>query len=411
MKAEIITVGTEILMGQIVNTNAAYLSQELNHLGFDLYFETAVGDNPQRLLQVLELASQRSDLVVLTGGLGPTTDDLTKQTVAEFLGVPLKEEPTGIQQIQAYFKKLHRVMTENNRLQALYLAGGEFLKNPTGLALGSFIEKNDTHYLLLPGPPSELIPMFQQEAVPLLLKMLPQEGHLYSETLRFYGIGESQLVTKLADLIDHQTNPTIAPYAKELEVTLRITAKEQDEAKGQEKVTATKAEILELVGEYYYGSGEENSLEETLVKTLTEKKMTITAAESFTAGLFQSTLGSVSGASKVFPGGLVTYANEAKVNLLGVSKELIDTYGVVSEEVAKAMAETAQKKIGTDLAVSFTGAAGPTPLEGHKPGTCFIGLAKKGQRTQVFSYEFQGDRNKVRRRGVKEACWLLLKNC
>lgn len=409
MKAELITVGTEILMGQIVNTNGTFLSRELNQLGFDLYFETVVGDNAPRLEQILKTAKSRSDLVVLTGGLGPTLDDLTKQTVATFLGVSLVEDEKAIVKIENYIKKAHLTFTENNRLQALYLKGGESLPNATGLAVGSLIEKDGTTYVLLPGPPSELKPMFKDEVIPRVQKLFPHAAHLYSETLRFYNIGESQLVTKLDDLIKNQTNPTLAPYAKENEVTLRITAQEKDPVKGQKKVEEKKQEVLALVKDYYYASGEENSLVQALVTKLEAEKKTISAAESYTAGLFQSSLGSISGVSKVFSGGVVTYATEEKVTLLGVKESTIQQYGVVSSEVACEMAENVREKIGTDIAVSFTGSAGPEPVDNHAPGEVYIGIAKEGQLTKAYFYQFQGDRNHVRRHSVKEACWLLLK--
>lgn len=409
MKAELITVGTEILMGQIVNTNAAFLSRELNQLGFDLYFETVVGDNKKRLLDTLKTAKSRSDLIVLTGGLGPTLDDLTKQTVAEFLEVSLVEDEEAFMKIKEHIQKSHLTYTENNRLQALYLKGGESLPNATGLAVGSFIEKDGTSYVLLPGPPSELKPMFKNEVVPRLQKIFPYASHLYSETLRFYNIGESQLVTKLADLIENQTNPTLAPYAKENEVTLRITAQDTNPIEGQKKVEAKKQEVLNLVGEYYYASGEENSLIHALVMKLEKEQKTISAAESFTAGLFQSSLGDIPGVSKVFSGGMVTYSNGEKVRALGVKEETLQKFGVVSAEVAGEMAEKVREKLGTDIALSFTGAAGPDSLEGHQAGEVYIGIAKKGQETKAYFYQFQGDRNQVRRHSVKEACWLLLK--
>ncbi|MGX7200268.1 competence/damage-inducible protein A [Enterococcus nangangensis] len=406
MDAEIIAVGTELLMGQVVNTNATFLSQELNALGFNVYYHSVVGDNPQRLTDVLNLAVKRSRLIVLTGGLGPTEDDLTKQTVAEFLALPLVENAEGLAKITRYFERSQRKMTPNNRLQALTIQGGHVLQNPTGLAVGTLITQGDTSYLLLPGPPSELTGMFSQVARPLLRQLLPQSQQLYSEVLRFYGIGESQLVTELADLIHEQTNPTVAPYAKLHEVTLRITGQSTAEKSGAALVAATRKEILARVGEFYYGSGDERTLAATVVAKLKEKGKSITAAESLTAGLFQSTLGDVSGVSEVFPGGFVTYSPQVKT-ALGVPEATIAQHGVVSKEVACAMAEAAREKLATDLAVSFTGVAGPNELEGHSAGTTWIALAQKGQPTQAYLYHFNRDRSYIREHAVMQGLWLV----
>ena len=244
MKAEIIAVGTEILLGQITNTNATFLSEELASLGFEVYHHSVVGDNGGRLREVLQVADERSELVVLCGGLGPTTDDLTKDVVAEFVGENLVEDGPGLLKLQEFFAKAHRQMTPNNLRQVLVFEHGESLPNDTGLAIGIFYQKpQSTAYLLLPGPPSELKPMFLRYAKELLAKKMPQQERLLSRVLRFYGIGESRLVTELADLIDEQTNPTIAPYAKPNEVTVRLTVKCQDEAIGATLLDQTEEAV------------------------------------------------------------------------------------------------------------------------------------------------------------------------
>ncbi|MGC6770116.1 competence/damage-inducible protein A [Enterococcus sp. LJL51] len=396
MKSEIIAVGTELLLGQVVNTNATFLSEEFASLGVEVYYHTVVGDNFQRLTDLLQEAEKRSDLIVLCGGLGPTEDDLTKQAVAEHLHRDLIIDEAGAERVQEFFTFSKRPMTENNMQQALTIEGGISIPNPTGLAIGTLITKADTSYLLLPGPPSELKPMFFQHVRPLIKELFPAAEQLVSKVLRFYGIGESQLVTDLKDLIDSQTNPTVAPYAKPNEVTLRLTAKVASEEQGEKLLFEMEQRIMAVVGEYFYGYGDDNSLEATTVKLLTERGKTITAAESLTAGLFQSMIGSVQGASKVLKGGFVTYSEEMKETLLGIPEVLIKEHGVVSEACAAAMAEQARKLTDTDYAVAFTGVAGPDSLEGHPPGTVWIGIAERGGKTTAEKFHFTRDRQYIR---------------
>ena len=407
MKAEIIAVGTEILLGQITNTNATFLSEELASLGFEVYHHSVVGDNGGRLREVLQVADERSELVVLCGGLGPTTDDLTKDVVAEFVGENLVEDGPGLLKLQEFFAKAQRQMTPNNLRQVLVFEHGESLPNDTGLAIGIFYQKpQSTAYLLLPGPPSELKPMFLRYAKELLAKKMPQQERLLSRVLRFYGIGESRLVTELADLIDEQTNPTIAPYAKPNEVTVRLTVKCQDEAIGATLLDQTEEAIMNRVGEYFYGYGEETTLEDVVVSLLKEQDKSITAAESLTAGQFQSVLGNVAGVSAVFPGGFVTYSPEAKERFLGLAPALIAQFGTVSRECAEAMATAARAKAQTDYALSFTGVAGPDALEGQPAGTVWIALATASGVTS-HQYHFTRDRAYVRHSAVMAGLDLL----
>ncbi|MBP1047993.1 competence/damage-inducible protein A [Enterococcus sp. BWM-S5] len=396
MKAEIIAVGTELLLGQVVNTNATFLSEELADLGIEVYYHTVVGDNLQRLLDVLNEAEQRSDLIVLCGGLGPTEDDLTKDGVALHIQKELVQDPEGMAKLLEFFRFSQRKMTENNLQQALIIEGGISIPNPTGLAVGTLVMERETSYLLLPGPPSELKPMFFQHVRPLLQELFPTKEQLLSRVLRFYGIGESQLVTDLKELIDAQTNPTLAPYAKPNEVTLRLTAKVSSKAEGEAMLQQLEEQVLAIVGEFFYGYGDENSLEETTVRLLTKHNKTLAAAESLTAGLFQSMIGNVSGASKVLQGGFVTYSAAMKTELLGIPESLIKEHGTVSEACAIAMAERTLQLVGSDLAVSFTGAAGPDELEGHPAGTVWIGIAEKGKKPTAELYHFSRDRQYVR---------------
>lgn len=400
MKAEIIAVGTELLLGQVVNTNATFISEELASLGINVYYHSVVGDNPQRLETLLELADQRSDLIVLCGGLGPTDDDLTKQVTAAHVGQELVQDEWGYQNLMTFFEKRQRPMTENNLLQTLVFKEGLALKNTAGLAIGIFYTSDQgKHYLLLPGPPSELRPMFYHEVVPLLQKNFQKEDYLISRVLRFYGIGESQLVTDLADLIEKQTNPTIAPYAKPNEVTLRLTVKTADKKQGEEQLDKLEEKIQQLVGDYFYGYGEENSLANVVIELLKEQGKTLTAAESLTAGAFQSALGAVPGVSEVFKGGFVTYSAATKADFLDISPELLEEFGTVSQECAEAMAQNARKKAKADYSVAFSGVAGPDSLENHPAGTVWIALANEDE-VVSHKYHFSRDRSYIRQSAV-----------
>ena len=393
MKAEIIAVGTEILTGQIVNTNAQFLSEKLAEIGVDVYFQTAVGDNERRLLSLLELASNRSNLVILTGGLGPTEDDLTKQTVAKFLGRDLVFDPQAQAKLDRFFaQRPDYARTPNNERQAQIVQGSTPLPNETGLAVGGMIEAAGVTYVVLPGPPSELKPMVLNE----LLPRLTTGSKLYSHVMRFFGIGESQLVTILSDLIDQQTDPTIAPYAKTGEVTLRLSTK----AKSQEEADRVLVELAEKIleretfeglslREICYGYGEETSLASLVVEELKKQKKTITAAESLTAGLFQATLADFSGVSAIFKGGFVTYSLEEKSKMLDIPQAELEKHGVVSAFTAEKMAEKARIKTQSDFGISLTGVAGPDSLEGHPAGTVFIALAQASG-TEVIQANIAG---------------------
>ena len=379
MKAEIIAVGTEILTGQIVNTNAQFLSEKLAEIGVDVYFQTAVGDNEARLMSLLEIASSRSSLVILTGGLGPTEDDLTKQTLAKFLGKALVFDPQAQEKLDHFFaQRPDYARTPNNERQAQIVEGATPLPNETGLAVGGVSEVDGVTYVVLPGPPSELKPMVLNQLLPKLMT----GAKLYSRVLRFFGIGESQLVTILADLIDHQTDPTLAPYAKTGEVTLRLSTKAVSQEKADQALDILENQILDRqtfeglsLREICYGYGEEASLASVVVEELKKCGKTITAAESLTAGLFQATLADFSGVSAIFNGGFVTYSLEEKSKMLDISEQELKKHGVVSEFTAKKMAEQARLKTQSDYGVSLTGVAGPDSLEGHPAGTVFIGLA------------------------------------
>lgn len=382
MKAEIIAVGTEILTGQIVNTNAQFLSEKSAELGVDVYFHTAVGDNEERLLSAIDIASKRSDIVLLCGGLGPTEDDLTKQTLAKYLRRQLVFDEQASKRLDEFFAtRPQYARTPNNERQAQIVEGSTPIQNVTGLAVGSLLEVGGVTYIVLPGPPSELKPMVLQNLVPLFVE---DNQTLYSRVLRFFGIGESQLVTVLSDLIDNQSDPTLAPYAKTGEVTLRLSTKAKTQEEADIKLDALEAQIMAIktlegqeLSELHYGYGDDNSLARVAFEMLKEQGKTITAAESLTAGLFQSSLADFSGSSKVFNGGFVTYSIEEKSKMLQIPITDLQEHGVVSSFTAEKMAEQSRLLTDADFGIGLTGVAGPDELEGQPAGTVFIALATR----------------------------------
>ena len=413
MKAEIIAVGTEILTGQILNTNAQFLSEKLAEIGVDVYIQTAVGDNEARLLSVLEIARERSELVILTGGLGPTEDDLTKQTVAKFLGKNLVFDAQAQTKLDDFFaQRPDYARTPNNERQAQIIQGATPLANETGLAVGGMIEVEGVTYVVLPGPPSELKPMVLNELLPRLMT----GAKLYSRVLRFFGIGESQLVTILADLIEQQTDPTLAPYAKTGEVTLRLSTKAKSKEEADLALNTLEEQILSRdtfegtsLRDLCYGYGEETSLASLVVEELKKRQLSITAAESLTAGLFQASLADFSGVSAIFKGGFVTYSLEEKAKMLDIPQTELEIHGVVSTYTAEKMAEQAREKTVSDIGISLTGVAGPESLEGHPAGTVFIGLSQESG-TEVIRVNIGGrSRTDVRKIAVMHAFNLVLK--
>ncbi|WEG11553.1 competence/damage-inducible protein A [Pullulanibacillus sp. KACC 23026] len=408
MNAEIIAVGTELLLGQIANTNAQFISQECAEIGINVFYHTVVGDNPERLKNTIKTAESRSDCLIFTGGLGPTKDDLTKETLAQSLGRSLVMDEDALEKIEAYFKKTGRTMTENNRRQAIVLEGAQVLPNNHGMAPGMILEGESTRYILMPGPPSEMKPMFMESVKPYLLSL--QGERIHSRVLRFFGIGESQLETELMDLIDGQTNPTIAPYAKEGEVTLRLSARTNDTEKANEMLDEIEAKILERVGSFLYGYGEENSHAAVVFDLLKRKGLTVAMAESLTGGAFSQTLTDFAGASEIVKGGIVCYTNEVKENVLGVPKEVLETDGAVSATCAKEMAERIRLLTEADMGISFTGVAGPSESEGKPVGTVFIGLSMADKETKILSLQLSGSRTAIRNRTVKQGLELIRKS-
>ncbi|MDR1800483.1 MAG: competence/damage-inducible protein A [Lachnospiraceae bacterium] len=406
MTVEIICVGTEILLGNIVNTNAAYLAEKLAGIGVSCYRQIAIGDNEERLEDAIKTSLSRSDGLILCGGLGPTKDDITKEVAAKVFGEKLILNEHTKDRIRCYFLTLRGPdVTPNNWKQAMVPEHGKVIDNHNGTAPGILFEKDGKFAFLLPGPPNELKPMFERDVEPYLRSLSP-EG-LYSSMLKVLSVGESRAESMIEDLIAAQRNPTIAPYAKTGEVHLRVTAK----AKSSEEASALMEPVLEELrarfGSNIYTEDENVTLEESIIALLKEKKMTLATAESCTGGLLSGRIINASGASDVFAEGFITYSNEAKMNTLQVRQETIEKYGAVSEETAREMAIGAANAAGTDVALSVTGIAGPNGGTEEKPvGLTYIGCCVAGT-VVVKEFHFSGDRRKNRDYAVVKALTLL----
>ncbi len=404
MKAEIIAVGTELLLGQIVNTNARDLAAGLSDCGVIVYYQTVVGDNPKRLKEAIGDAYKRVDLVILTGGLGPTKDDLTKEIIAEYFGKKLILHQPSLDKIQDIFDRMGREMNETNVKQAYMPEGCIILQNNCGTAPGLIVEDGQKVAILLPGPPKEMNPMFEESVKPWLKE---KTGSIIkSRTLKMIDIGESNMAAEVSDLMEGE-NPTVAPYAKEGESELRITAMAKTEGEADSLIEPVAKEIYARLGEYIYGE-DDTTLVEDLVKKLIEKKLTISTAESCTGGLIASEITSVAGSSEIFGSGYVTYANSAKMKMLGVKDKTLADFGAVSEQTAKEMAEGAKAASGADIAVSVTGIAGPGGGSDEKPvGLVYIALADDCG-TIVKKLNLDGSRDKVRGRTVKNVLKMVI---
>ncbi|SEN43877.1 competence/damage-inducible protein A [Lihuaxuella thermophila] len=406
MRAEIITVGTELLLGQTVDTHSSYLSRECSALGIDVYYHTSVGDNVRRLSEVFRLAGSRSDLVLVCGGLGPTMDDLTKETLADVLGIQLVQDPDVVARLEKYFDGRSQQMPQNNYKQTYVFPDGDVFVNLNGTAPGLAVSKNGVTYVLMPGPPKELIPMFENSIRPFLIDLLPGNEVIVSRTLSFFGIGESLLEERLKDFIENQSNPTIAPYAKEAGVTLRLTAKAKHEQAAHDLIAPVKAKILERVGEYCFSENEE-SLEEVVVSLLRGRQRTVSFAESCTGGLLSHLLSTVPGCSLVLKGGIVSYTDEVKNRMLDVPADILDEHGAISPAAAESMASEAMHKFQSDFAISITGVAGPDSADGKPVGRVYIGLAEAGRPTRVYQLALKGSRGRIQLLAAKHALFIL----
>lgn len=399
MIAELISVGTEILLGNIVNTNASYLAGQCSMLGISNYYQVSVGDNEERMRNTILTALDRSDIVIITGGLGPTKDDLTKEVVAALWDMRLILDEKSKDRILCSFKERHIAdMTENNLKQAMVPEGAMVIDNHNGTAPGFIINKEDKTIILLPGPPHEAIPMFENDIIPYLKSL--NKAIIYSQMVKIIGIAESKVDTMIADLIENQTNPTIAPYAKNGEVHLRVTAYAENEVKGKELTDPIVYELKERFGDYIYSTLETESLEDVVVKLLSSLKLTLSTAESCTGGLIAGRIVNVSGASDVFNEGVITYSNEAKEKYLKVRHETLKDYGAVSFETAKEMAEGAMNNLHSHTSIAVTGIAGPLGGTKEKPvGLVYIACGVLGEVT-VKECHFNGSRQNVRENTV-----------
>ena len=405
MRAEIMAVGTELLLGDILNTNAQFLAQELANLGIEVYYQTVVGDNPQRLKDTIYHAFSRADLIITTGGLGPTEDDLTKETAAEYFGEKLVLDEKAFNRIKTYFDRTGRVMTQNNVKQAMVPENNcTVLYNDNGTAPGIIIEKNGKMIVMLPGPPRETVPMFVNQVKPYLAQK--QEYTFLSRILRVANVGESAMAARVQDIMDAQTNPTIAPYAKDGEAILRITAKAKSEAEANALIDPVAEKLKERLGDAVYAEGE-TDLQTVVAELLIERKLTVATAESCTGGLIASKLIEYPGISEVLLEGCVTYSNDAKMRRLGVKAETLEQFGAVSEETAREMAEGIARTSGAEIGIATTGIAGPGGGSEEKPvGLVYMGLYYKGK-TDVKKCNFAGKRQAIRERAAYTALdWL-----
>lgn len=396
MKAEIIAVGTELLLGDILNTNARFLSQQLSRLGIDVYYQEVVGDNPDRMKEVIGRAIGRSDVVVLSGGLGPTDDDLTKEMAAEYFGLPMYFDEGVMEEMTRY---LNGKVPPANKKQAYIPEGAAIIHNNYGTAPGIIIERDGKTVILLPGPPRELEPLFMEQVAPYL--EAKSDSVMRSKVIRLFGLGEATVAERVKDLME-SANPTLAPYAKDSEVTLRITAKAKDAQEAEGMIEELYRRVEERVGEYIYGFGEEE-MKTVVCRMLTKRGMTVAAAESCTAGMFTAMIADNPGASAVLREGVVTYSNEAKEKYLGVSHDTLAQFGAVSPQTAREMAEGIRRASGADVGVGITGIAGPDGGTAEKPvGLVYVGVAHRDG-VSVRELNLIGTRQKIRYAAVLNA--------
>lgn len=398
LRTEIIAVGTELLLGQIANTNAQWMSEKLAAYGINTYFHTVVGDNLERLTQVMKEANKRSNVIIVSGGLGPTEDDLSREAFQQISGFNIIEDEASLKKIERFFNERNMEMTPNNRRQARVFENAKILENKYGLAPGNLVEYDGNIWIFLPGVPREMKQIFSDHVLPYLSELNGAQI-IQSLVLKFIGIGESVLEDRIQDIIQTQDNPTIALLTGRDGNTIRLTAKAASKNEAEAMLQAKKKEILDRVGEYYYGD-DDATIEGKVFELLLKHQKTLAAAESLTGGAFQSKFVSQSGVSEVFKGGIVSYAAEVKQNVLGVKKETIETYGTVSEQCAYEMARRASELMDADIGVSFTGVAGPDRTENKDVGTTYVCLYdRKGQR-QVEKCKFFGNRKQIRYQAV-----------
>lgn len=404
-RAEHVAVGSEILLGQIANGHARTISLEFARHGLFLFYHTAVGDNLERMVDVLRTASKRANLVLVTGGLGPTNDDLTKEALAALLGRSLYLSESALADLQTFFAHRKRPMPVENRKQAMCIEGGELLPNPNGTAPGQYASEGGVHFFLLPGPPREMLPMLQTEVLPRLKVLFPGEQTLVSRVLHFCGIGESTVDEQVAGLTA-MTNPTVAPLAGEGEMLLRITAADTDEAAARVRIAPVEAELRARFGAYLYGT-DDDTLERVAGDVLRQTGATLAIAESCTGGLISSMITAVPGASSYFLGATIAYQDSVKAEQLGVKSPTLEAHGAVSRETAEEMAEGVRERFGSTYGISVTGVAGPSGGTPEKPVGLVFGAIAGPAGTAVYRMEFRGSRDQIRLRTAKMMLWRL----
>lgn len=394
MIVEHIAVGDELLLGNIVNTNGSFLAEQFAKMGFESFFQIVVGDRADNIKTVLENASNRADIVVVTGGMGPTKDDITKETTADFLGIPLVEDSVAKEKLTALFIARGDEITENSYKQAMVIKGSQVLYNDFGHSCGEIVEKDNCKYILLPGQPNELIPMFKERVVPYLKKI--SDSVIVTKTVKISGITEAALEDKIKNIIAKHNNPKINLHAKVGEVHIHVVAKGTDEKQCEKLIKPVVKELKTAVGEYIFTTKDDVTLEESLAELLLANKLTVTTTESCTGGLIASRLINVPGASEIIKAGYVTYSDKAKHKVIGVKKSVLQKYSAVSEEVCREMAEGVDLPVKADVIISVTGLAGPDGGTEEKPvGLVYIGINVKGK-ISVYEYRFKGDRMKIR---------------
>ncbi|ASN05668.1 competence/damage-inducible protein A [Virgibacillus necropolis] len=406
VNAEIVAVGTELLLGQIANTNAQWISEKLALHGVNVLFHSVVGDNLQRVHDQFEQAANRSDVIVVTGGLGPTDDDLTREAFQLLSGLTMNEHKLSMDKISAYFEKQKRIMTPNNKKQARVFEDATVLENKVGMAPGMIINRDDKVWVFLPGVPKEMKQLFSDEVLPYIQNLSEENTIIESRMLQFIGIGEAQLEYELKDIIAAQTNPTIAPLAQLEGVAIRLTAKANTKDQAQQLITDTQQRIEGRVGSYLYGINNE-TIEQRVFQLLKGKNKTVAAAESLTGGMFTDRLIAVEGASSVCPGGIVCYDTKVKEKLLHVPTHITKDIGVISEECADSLATNIRTVLGSSIGISFTGVAGPSCVDNHPVGTVYIGMVDDMGKKQIEKFVFRGDRQSIRKKAVWKGYELL----
>jgi len=405
IKGEIIAVGTELLLGQIANTNAQYISKKMAEIGVPIYYHVTVGDNEDRLKKAIIQAQKRSNLIMFTGGLGPTRDDLTKEAAAAVFNRKLVLDQQTFYKIIQFFNQRQIIMTNNNKKQAMVMEGCTVFPNDHGLAAGIGVEQDGIYYIFLPGPPSEMKPMLLNSAIPWI-QQIHQGNIFYSTVMRFIGIGESSLEERVIDLIEAQKNPTIAPLANDGEVTLRLTAKAMTMEEGLKLIKPVEEEIHRRLESFHYANGEEE-IEYVVFHLLERERLTLSVSESCTGGLVGSQITKIPGSSNVYSGGVICYSNDIKSRVLHVPHEVLNEKGAVSQETAKLLSDETLKLFNTDLAVSITGIAGPEPVEDKPVGLIYIGISERGKETIVKEVHLSGSRQAIQTRAAKYAFYFL----